>query len=330
MERHGVAPRLELPIVETIETHMSWVFLTAGRAYKLKKPIALPYLDHRSVERRRRSCMKELALGRRLAPSVYLDVVPLVPSGGGLALDRGVDRGAGPDRGEIVDWLVEMRRLPATAMLPYAVEAGTATAADAEAVGDVLAAFYRKAERARWTAPEYRRRMRDLVAPYAAELAAYGVPREQLARIGGALFALIEQHAEPLDRRVAEGRVVDAHGDLRPEHVCLESPPAVIDPLELDDDLRTLDAGSELAFFTMECDRLGARWFADRVVARYAERTGDRAPAPIAALYVGQHALARALIALRHLPDVPPAEHAKWRARADDYLARARAACDAA
>lgn len=309
-------------VVETIETHMSWIFLTARHAYKLKKPVALPFLDHRALARRQRSCVKELALGRRLAAEVYLAVVPLMWSARGLAL--GTDGGAAPGV-EIVDWLVAMRRLPETAMLPHALASGTASAADAEALGAVLAAFYRDATRTTWTAAAYRRRMRDLVTTYAAELAERGAPRE-VAELANAACALIERHGEQLDHRIAGGHVVDAHGDLRPEHVCLETPPVVIDPLEFDDDLRTLDAASELAFFTLECDRLGARWFADRVVARYARDTGDTAPPPLVALYVTQHALARALIALRHLDDARPADHPRWHTRAADYLARARLA----
>jgi aminoglycoside phosphotransferase family enzyme len=137
------------------------------------------------------------------------------------------------------------------------------------------------------------------------------------------VLAGIEREAGTLAARIAAGRVVDAHGDLRPEHVCLETPPVVIDPLEFDDDLRTLDAASELAFFALECERLGASWFADRVLARCADGTGDRVPAALIALYRAQHALTRALIALRHVDDAEPSNQPRWRAKSADYLARA-------
>ena len=304
-------------VVETIETHLSWVFLTAHRVYKLKKPVSLPLLDHRSLDRRRRSCTKELELGRRLAPTVYLGVVPLVATPRGLAIGDG--------EGAIVEWLVAMRRLPSTAMLPYALGTGAATPGDGDALGDVLAGFYRSAARTAWNAPEYRRRMRALVEMYAGELASY-LPRERIATIARGLLAQIERCDDALGQRIAGDRVIDAHGDLRPEHVCLESPPVVIDPLEFDDDLRTLDAASELAFFTMECERLGASWFADRVVARYAQLTGDRAPPELVAIYRGQHALARALIAMRRTADSAPPVHARWRRKAEHYLEQARGA----
>jgi len=302
--------------VESIETHMSWVVLTEQRAFKLKKPVKLPYLDYTTVEQRRRVCEKELRLGRRLAASVYLDVVPLVAGAGGLALDG---------QGEIVDWIVVMRRLAADRMLPQMLARGVATVGDADAVADVLADFYRTARRASWDGAEYRHRLRNLVVSVAGELVQRGGPRAQIKSLVSGQLATIERDALSLDARIAAGRVVDAHGDLRPEHVCLESPPVIIDALEFDDDLRTLDAASELAFFALECERIGATWFGERVIARYAKCNGDQVPAPLAALYRGQHALTRALIALRHLDDVAPADQARWRTKAADYLARASA-----
>jgi aminoglycoside phosphotransferase family enzyme len=308
-------------VVECVETHMSWVFLTGRRAFKLKKPVRLPYLDHSTLERRRQSCENELRLGRRLGATVYEGVAPIVASPRGLAI-------GGDGEGEIVDWLVVMRRLPADRMLPPMLARGAATPADADAIGDLLAGFYRASRPASWSGAEYRRRLRDEAAAVAAELVARGAPGARVGRLAQAQLDAIAREARALDARIAAGRVVEAHGDLRPEHVCLEVPPVVIDPLEFNDDLRTLDTASELAFFALECERLGAAWFGERVIERHAGRAGDRVPPPLAALYRSLHALTRALLALRHLDDAPPADHAKWHARAGDYLARADAARD--
>jgi aminoglycoside phosphotransferase family enzyme len=301
-------------VVQCIETHMAWVFLTEDRAWKLKKPVRMPYLDHTTIEQRHHSCVEELRLGRRLAPNVYLDVVPLVVAPGGLAI--------GGD-GEIVDWLVVMRRLPAARMLPRMLAAGTATPADADALAAVLVVFYRDAPRARWTGADYRARLRSTMVAQAVELVSRGAARARVDAILAVQLAAIEREASSLDQRIAEGRVVDAHGDLRPEHVCLGSPPAapvVIDPLEFNDELRMLDSASELAFFALECERLRAAWFSNRLLVRYLERAGDRVPPGVFALYHNQHALTRALIALRHLDDATPAEQPRWRATADQYL----------
>jgi aminoglycoside phosphotransferase family enzyme len=64
--------------VELIETHISWIFLTDEFAYKLKKPVRFDFLDFSTAELRREACENEVKLNRRLAPGVYLGVVPVV------------------------------------------------------------------------------------------------------------------------------------------------------------------------------------------------------------------------------------------------------------
>jgi len=272
---------------------MSRVVLTERHAFKLKKPVVLAYVDYRTLEQRLASCEKELRLGRRLAGDVYEKVCWV---GGEPA--------------------VLMRRLPADRMLPAMLAARAATPAHADALGDLLADFYARTPTVAWSGGAYVQRVRRLVRADAAEVVARGGSRDAAAHV----LAAIEQGAFALAARAKH--VVDAHGDLRPEHVCLESPPVIIDPLEIDE-LRLLDPASELAFFVMECERLGAAWFAERVLARYSARTGDVPLPAILELYGAQHALTRGLIALRHIDDAALADQPRWRAKAADYLARA-------
>ena len=89
--------------VEVRETHISWVFLAGDRAYKLKKPLVLPFLDYGTPQRRRKMCREEVRLNRRLAPDVYLGVCAVAAGDGGLEL-------AAEDDPRAVDYLVEMRR----------------------------------------------------------------------------------------------------------------------------------------------------------------------------------------------------------------------------
>jgi aminoglycoside phosphotransferase family enzyme len=278
---------------QVIETHMSRVVLTDRHAFKLKKPVLLAYVDYRTAAQRRASCEKELRLGRRLAPGVYEKVASV--------------------HGEPV---VVMRRLAANLMLPAMLARRAATVAHADAVGELLADFYARGPRVAWSGGTYVQRVRRLVQADGAEVVARGGRHDAAAHV----LAAIEQGAFALAARARY--VVDAHGDLRPEHVCLETPPVIIDPLEIDE-LRLLDPASELAFFVLECERLGAAWFAERVLARYSRRTGDVPPPAVLELYGAQHALTRGLIALRHLDDARVADQPRWRAQAADYLARA-------
>jgi len=297
--------------VDVIETHLSWVFLTERRALKLKKPVRTSYLDHRSVASRRRVCEEEVRLNRRLAPDVYLGVVSLRCDRGALSLG-GV--------GEIVDWLVVMRRLPADRMLSALIARGEAEPGHIDAVADVLIGFYRRADRCRWDAARYWRWLRTSVTSTAGELVARGADASRVARLTAAQLSTLERGRDALEARVDGGHVVDAHGDLRPEHICLESPPVIIDCLEFDDDLRMLDAASELSFLALECERLGAPELGARLLAHYRVVTGDDLDPALLALYRSQHACVRALIAARHLDDAPDGDGARWSAKVGEYL----------
>src|SRR3990167_5391659 len=127
------------------ETHVSHVFLAGPFAYKLKKPVKFPFLDASTLARRRRFCRLELSLNQRLAPAVYLGMVPVVETSGGLRLG-----GASPrlsDTGRVVEWVVKMRRLPEERMLDRLVAARRVGARDMVRLADRLIPFFKRAER---------------------------------------------------------------------------------------------------------------------------------------------------------------------------------------
>jgi aminoglycoside phosphotransferase family enzyme len=312
--------------VERVETHMSWVFLTDRFAYKLKKPIRYDVLDFSTRRRRLRSCQRELLLNRRLAPDVYLDVVPLtIEADGRLRLD-----GSGP----AADWLVKMRRLPADRMLDRRILAGTIAREEVEPVATLVASFYAHGVRARIDAAGYLRHLRRSIRADREELvkATYGLPTSDVVRVADAQLSYVRRAKSTLEGRVASGRVIEGHGDLRPEHVCLTDPPAVIDCLEFSQDLRMLDPLDELTFLGLECERLGAPevggWFMDA----YRRATRDDAPPDLLGFYLRFRALRRAKVAVWHLRDdgIRLDDADKWIGRGRWYLRAAVASLEAA
>jgi uncharacterized protein len=298
--------------IEAIETHMSWVFLTETHAYKLKKPLRTELIDHATVADRHRACATELDLNRRLARSVYLSIEPVV------RIAKGVRVGGG--EGEVIDWLVKMRRLSDARMLDVSIRHGAVTADQIGALAEILADFFSRATRVELAGPVYRERIAADIASKRSSLAQprYGLPNEEVDGSYAAQHEWLARHGGLLEDRAA--RVVDGHGDLRPEHVCLEDPPVVIDCLEFAQELRWLDPASELAFLGLECRRLGAEWIGGLLLDGYEARTGDRPPAELIAFYEGQHALIRAAIAIWHLDDDALAQAEHWRERAREYL----------
>jgi aminoglycoside phosphotransferase family enzyme len=300
--------------VVVFETHMSWVFLAGPNAYKLKKPVRHEGLDFTTMEGRRLDCEAELRLNRRLAPDVYLDVVPLVADEAGrLAL-------AG--RGRVVDWLVKMRRLPEEAMLDRAIGAGRVDASHIHKIAQLLADFYRRAERVRMSGLHYREKLERAVHADLRELdnpawrlsrsLVRGVPERQLERL--------QRDAALFDERAQAGRIVDGHGDLRPEHICLEAEPIIIDCLEFNQELRLLDPVDELAFLALECERLGAPSIGEHILAAYEELSGDRPDPRLVRFYRDHRAYRRAKIAIWHLRDHLGRHRDKWRRQAQHYL----------
>jgi aminoglycoside phosphotransferase family enzyme/predicted kinase len=279
-------------VVEVRETHISWVFLAGDRAYKLKKPVHLPFLDYGTVGRRREMCEEEVRLNRRLCPRIYLRVMAVVPTAGGVALAPEHDPRA-------IDYVVEMRRFDESRTLAARVTHGGVEYPALVAVGRRLAEFHA-------AVPE-----RD--APYATSALKHALddntatlielaPDREFARRAAALARftdafLLARHDE-LEARAAAGRVRDGHGDLRAEHVLLEHGVEIVDCLEFDPALRVTDVGCDLAFLTMDLEALGSPFAARTVLAGYRKAGGDPGDDALMAFFGVYRALVRAKVAL--------------------------------
>jgi aminoglycoside phosphotransferase family enzyme len=313
--------------VEVIETHMSWVFLAGSMAYKLKKPVRYGRLDFRTVQARRFYCMEELRLNRRLADSVYLDVVPLkVSSVGAIRIDA---------TGRVVDWLVMMHRLPRHLMLDRMLEDGTAGVEDLRGVAARLAAFYRSLPPAQVGRSQYLDSLAGEIDECERELCdpAFDLEADLVHSLCSRLRSVLNDRAHLFSTRVAAGRIVEGHGDLRPEHIYLGTPPAIIDRLEFSADLRTLDTVDELGFLALECERLGSPQLGTVLLDTYRGLTGDAAGEPLIHFYQSLRACTRAKITIWHLREARYRDCAKWPARARQYLglaARHMQSCESA
>ena len=302
--------------VEVVHTHMSCVFLTDHHAWKLKKPVRYDFLDFSTLEARRRDCGEELRLNRRLARDVYLETVPLVLAPGGAMH-------LGGSEADAVEWLLKMRRLPRRLMLDHAMREGSVERGDVRRFSLVLADFYRGAEPVPMTPEEYCRRLAEGLRAGERELAApaYRLPPERLRSATSDALAALDALAPSIGRRVTQGRIVEGHGDLRPEHVCLGPEPLFIDCLEFRRDWRLLDPADELAYLAMECELAGAGWIGEVAIETYCEAAGDDVSPALVHLYKACRASLRAKLSAWHLKDPHgPAQQEKWIALARRYL----------
>ena len=207
------------PCVETRQTHMSWVFLTDTHAWKLKKPVRYDHLDFSTPEARRRNCEREVRLNRRLARDVYLGVVPLSVDGSGRLVLAG--------QGRPVDWLVWMRRLPEDRMLDRLIVRHAALEEDILKLASVLAAFYKNAPPVHLTGRQYRTRLAAHLEAVRTELSKtrYGLSADLVESVVNAQLDFLQRNFGLFDGRAQSGKIIDAHGDLRPEHTAWSRSP---------------------------------------------------------------------------------------------------------
>jgi uncharacterized protein len=293
----------------TYETHAAVVFLVGDRAYKLKKPVDLGFLDFTSLAARHAVCLREVELNRQLSPDVYLGVADV----------------RGPD-GSPCDHLVVMRRMPAARRLSTLVRTGAPVTDHVRRTARLLAAFHAAARRgprisAEGSRDAILRRWTDSfrqVRPFRGS----ALDDELTGEIERLTVRFLAGRGPLFDDRIAAGRIVDGHGDLLADDIfCLDDGPRVLDCIEFDDRLRWLDGLDDAAFLAMDLERLGAAELGTRFLDWYVEFTADPAPASLRHHYVAYRAFVRAKVAcLRyaqgdHAAAADAATHAELTAR---------------
>lgn len=284
------------PYAAVRETHAGVVFLVGDRAYKMKKPVDLAFLDFRTLAARAESCRREVALNRRLAPDVYLGVADVL----------GTD-------GLPCEHLVVMRRMPDGRRLSGLVRDRAPLDEELRRIARLVAAFHSRCDRspaiavegsrdalqARWAASF--EQVRPFHGPVLRHTTAAEVERLTMRFLAG---------REPLfAARMRQGHVLDGHGDLLADDIfCLPDGPRILDCLEFDDRLRHLDQLDDVAFLAMDLEHLGAPESAARLLRWYVEFSGDPAPPSLLHHYLAYRAFVRAKVAcLRHAQGDPTA-----------------------
>jgi uncharacterized protein len=292
--------------VEMVATHISWVFLTDQDVWKVKRPVDYGFADYTTLERRRHFCHEEVRLNRRLAPDVYLGVVPvrLGPAGPTLTGD-----------GPIVDHAVHMRRLPDAANADALLRSGALTHDHLWLVATTLARFY--AESA--ATPRYGSvgaiganvaENFDQVRPFVGRL----LPAATFDAVRDWQVGFLRRGADRFAARTDQGRIREGHGDLRLEHVYFEGPsPLVLDCIEFNERFRMGDVASDAGFLAMELDARARSELAASFLGRFALESNDYDLYDVVDFYLSYRAWVRAKVAafLAADPATPPDKAAR-------------------
>ncbi|MGV9245987.1 bifunctional aminoglycoside phosphotransferase/ATP-binding protein [Streptomyces sp. NPDC003710] len=292
-----------MPRAEVRETHTATVFFAGDRAYKIKKPVDVGFLDYSTVAARRAACQREVELNRRFAPDVYL----------GLGEIRSPDT-------ETSEPMVVMRRMPADRRLSLLVREGAGIEDVLRAVARQLAACHAGAVRSREVDEQGTRdalssRWKAGFAQVRALTADDRSVPDGVEEVERLVRRYLAGRKQLFDSRIEQGRIVDGHGDLLAEDVfCLDDGPRILDCLEFDDLLRYVDGLDDAAFLAMDLEQLGAPEAAAFFLAEYSEYSGDPAPPSLWHHYVAYRAFVRAKVSLiQALQGAPGAEAASRR-----------------
>ena len=258
--------------VDLIETHISWVFLAGDLVFKLKKPVDFGFLDFTTLDKRLYFCREELRLNRRLAPDIYLDVVPVVQGRDGrLAVGQ---------PGPTVDYAVMMKRLPQDGMMSACLSQGLVTLETMDHIADLLADFYSRAETGgridEFGRVEMIRHNTDEDSWQTVDYVGTALSGERFDHIKGYNDGFLRDAEALLARRVADGFIRDCHGDLHLGNICLGEKIWIFDCIEFNENLRYSDVASDLAFLAMDLDFQGRSDLGRRLVERYVARSGDK------------------------------------------------------
>jgi len=289
---HAAAYPEPVSRIEMLETHISWVFLAGEFAYKVKKPVDLGFVDFSTLERRRHFCEEELRLNRRLAPVLYLDVLPIAGS---------VESPRIGGEGTAIEYCVRMRRFEQERLLSRQVAEGKLLPRHLDSLARQLAEFHARipvAEPAsRFGTPE------AVAEPMRANFAHLARSeneevKKRVERLRDWTEQELANREDELIVRKRNGFVRECHGDMHLGNMILsEDAITIFDCIEFNPDLRWIDVASEVAFCTMDLQDRGRPDMARRFLNAYLEWSGDYAGLSVFRLYFVYRALVRAKVA---------------------------------
>jgi aminoglycoside phosphotransferase family enzyme/predicted kinase len=256
--------------VEVQETHISTLFFTDRSVYKVKKPVDFGFLDYTTLNARKYFCEQELLLNQRLSREVYLKVLPIYQREKEISLDP---------PGKIVEYAVLMRRLPQERMMDVLLREGRIDDESIRRIALHLIGFHSRTE----TGPEIsiygtsKRIFKNTeenftqTAPFVDKT----ITREQFNRVRKFTHDFLNQSRPLLERRIQEKKIRDCHGDIRPEHICVEDPIVIFDCVEFNRRFRYSDVAADLAFLAMDLDFFGYPELSRHLIRIYVNYTHD-------------------------------------------------------
>ena len=297
--------------VELVQTQISFAFLTDRYVYKVKKPVDFGFLDYTTLEKRLFYCQREVELNRRLSPDVYLGVVKITQEKGSFTVNG---------EGTAIEYAVKMRRLPQEGMMNVLLAQNLVSPEMVASVAQKLAAFHREAETnesiSAYGGLDTITQNTDENFTQTEKYIGQTVSRSQYERIKNFTNKFMEDNTALFQKRMAEGRIRDCHGDLHAAHICFRPQLAIYDCIEFNDRFRYCDVASEVAFLAMDLDRHHQADLSRHFVAAYVAQSQDEEMLKLLDFYKCYRAYVRGKVESFQLDDPYTSEEEKTRVSA--------------
>jgi aminoglycoside phosphotransferase family enzyme/predicted kinase len=284
--------------VRLVQTHVSFLFITDNHVYKIKKPVDFGFLNFTTLDRRRFYCEEEVRLNRRLCPDMYLGVVELRESTGGVSF-RG--------QGSVLEYAVKMKRLPAERMLDRLLEEGGVSGEEMRSIARTIADFHLRAERSgeidAYGSVEVVLRNWEENFRQTADFVSETLEDRDLELIRDWVERFVGDHLALFERRVAEGFVRDCDGDMHGENICLTDRVYIFDCIEFNPRFRYSDTAADIAFLLMDVEYRGRRDLAEILLDEYLRVTGDTGMKGVLDFYLVYRAFVRGKVESFRLRD---------------------------
>ena len=305
-------------LVRLIQTHVSYVFVASPYVYKIKKPVNFGFLDFSTLENRRHFCECEVILNRRLCPQMYLGVIPISLTGGGLAFGPGE---------EVVEYAVKMRKLQSRYFMLRLLQQNKVTARDLQRIVITLKRFYETQIPAReveaWGRIEKLKISTDENFAQTEKYIGLTISRPAFEAIRLYTDVFYSRNAELFESRINAHRIRDCHGDLHLEHIHIAPERlSIYDCIEFNDRFRYIDTANDVAFLAMDLDHHGRPDLSRQITAQMADALKDSAMLRVIDFYKCYRAYVRGKVESLHQSsaEVPEPEQIKSRMQAENYF----------
>jgi aminoglycoside phosphotransferase family enzyme len=256
--------------IELVQTHISFVFLTRRFVYKVKKAVNLGFLDFTTLEKRRFFCEKELELNRRLCGDMYLEVVPI----------NKPDAIKIKGEGKTVEYAVKMKRMPQEKMMSKLLEENKVDDRLVDRIAKIIAEFHSKAETSRrisefGSLAIIETNWRENFAQ-TEEYVGKTISTEDFKLIRERVEGFMKRNMSLFEKRMAEGRVRDCHGDIHSGNIFVTDGIYIFDAIEFNERFRYSDVAADVAFLAMDLDFKERTNLSNFFVRKYVEYSGDQ------------------------------------------------------